>query len=373
MSAGSRGRRVRRTAAVATVAVVAAAGALAVGYAVTAKPRAEGTSVTVPTGSAAVTRGTVSQRIRIPGTYGFDGAYSVVHQGPPGILTTIAEPGTGVRRGGVLYAVDARPARLLFGGVPAYREFRAGMSAGADVRQLERNLVALGMDPQRRMTVDDRFTPATAAAIRRWEASWGVPAAARTGALPLGRVVFLPAALRVGAAPVAVGTAVGPNEPVLSATSQVRVVTAQVSADRQESLDVGDAVTVSLPGAVEVPGRVLRTGLVATVPEPDGGGGGDGRPVGQATVTVVVGVSVPDGTPDFDQAPVLVSIATSVRKNVLQVPVAALLARPEGGYRVRLTSGTYVTVDPGIFDEVTGKVEVAGRLTAGDRVEVPVS
>jgi len=42
------------------------------------------------------------------------------------------------------------------------------MTDGPDVGALERNLVALGADPSRAMTVDRHFTWATASAIERW-------------------------------------------------------------------------------------------------------------------------------------------------------------------------------------------------------------
>jgi hypothetical protein len=58
---------------------------------------------------------------------------------------------------------------------------------------------------------------------------------------------------------------------------------------------------------------------------------------------------------------------------VLLVPVAALLARPGGGYQVRLESDQYVPVEPGLFDSVSGTVEVTGALTAGQHVKVPAS
>jgi hypothetical protein len=53
--------------------------------------------------------------------------------------------------------------------------------------------------------------------------------------------------------------------------------------------------------------------------------------------------------------------------------VVALLPRPGGGYRVRLADGTYVEVKPGLYDEVSGAVEVSGALTVGQLVQVPAS
>ncbi len=359
--------RLGRPVAGAVAAALVVASALAISFAVTSEPRVASSAPTVPTASAAVTRGTVTQRIRIPGSYGFDGLYRIVHQAAPGILTGAPEPGATIERGGLLYSVANQAVRLLYGDLPAYRDFVAGMSDGPDVRQLEQNLIDLGMDPSRLITVDNRFASATDAAIRRWQAAQGLPAAGRTGALPLGRVVFSPVALRVSQVIAAVGSAVGPNEPVLAASSTNRVVTAEVSADRQDLVEVGDEVIVSLPSGAPVPGTILRVGRVATVDEQSG----DGQS-GPASVTIVVGVTPPPGTPDLDQAPVLVAIAANVRENVMLVPVAALLARPGGGYQVRLTSGTFVEVRPGLFDDATGKVEVTGGLSVGDLVEVPV-
>jgi len=360
-------RRVALTAAGAAVLMIGAAVVWAV---TTARPAATGAAAAVPVGTARVTRGTVTQRVRIPGTYGFDGSYAVVHQGTPGIVTGTAAPGVTVERGGVLYAVDNRAVRLLYGDLPAYREFGPGMTDGPDVRQLEQNLVDLGLGGQ--ITVDDRFTASTGAAIRQWQAAWGLPAAERTGTLPLGQVVFLPAAVRVAGITVAAGTAIGPNEPALAATSTTRVVTAAIGADRQATVKVGDEVTVSLSTGAPIPGTILRIGRVASVPDQSNQSNQDGQ-VGPATVTMVIGLTAPSGLPDLDQAPALVVIAASVRENVLLVPVAALLARPGGGYQVRRAAGELVEVKPGLFDDTTGKVEVSGALQVGDLVEVPVT
>ena len=53
-----------------------------------------------------------------------------------------------ITRGHSLYDVDDEPAAfLLYGSLPAWRDFAPGMTDGEDVRQLERNLRALGYDP----------------------------------------------------------------------------------------------------------------------------------------------------------------------------------------------------------------------------------
>jgi peptidoglycan hydrolase-like protein with peptidoglycan-binding domain len=355
-------RRRGRTVAASLTGVVVAAGALVTGYTLTATPEAPASAAEVPTGTAAVKKGTVTQRFRLSGTYGFDGSYTVIHRGSPGVLTGATAAGSRVGRGGVLYRVDGAAVRLLYGNVPAYRTLDIGVTDGDDVRQLERNLKALGMDPDGEMTVDRDFTWATAAAVKRLQKKWGVT---RTGALDFGTVAFLAGEVRVAAAKIEVGGSVGPDQPVLTGTTTRQVVTADLTADRQNQIKPGDRVSVVVPGSGPVDGEVLRVGTVATSQTGD-----NGEP-GPATVQVVMRVTTPKGS-SLDQASVQVSLATSQRKGVLIVPVSALLASPgSSGYRVRLASGAYVDVEPGLYDDASGMVEVSGGLSEGDQVEVP--
>ncbi|MFL6144221.1 MAG: peptidoglycan-binding protein [Labedaea sp.] len=366
-----RGRRmVRWTGGSVAVAVLVVA-VFGVWQAVLNRPRAASSSSgQVATATAAVSRGTVTERLQIAGTLGFDGSYSVAHQGMPGITTWVAEAGSTVDRGGSLYAVANQPVRLLIGTLPAYRDFAAGMLDGPDVKQLEENLATLGMRPGR---VDARFTADTAAAIKRWQAAWGLAAAERTGVLPLGTVVFAAVPLRVGQAAATVGAPLGPGAPVFSATTTGKVVTAQLTTDRQRSVHVGDAVQISLSSSAPVQGTVVRIGRVAVAANqngPQGPNQGNGD-IATSTVPITIQVTLPPAAADLDQAPVQVAITTRAKQNVLLVPVAALLAKPGGGYQVRLESGGYITVTPGLFDSTNGTVEVAGELAVGQKVQVP--
>jgi peptidoglycan hydrolase-like protein with peptidoglycan-binding domain len=332
------------------------------------RPRAATPTAQVSTATAGVTRGSVTERVQIAGVLGYDGSYPVLHQGEPGIVTWVADPGSTVDRGSPLYAVVNQPVRLLLGTLPAYRDFAAGMPDGPDVQQLEENLAALGFRPGK---VDARFTAETGAAVRRWQAAWGLPAARRTGVLPLGSVVFAPVPLRVAQVTAAAGTRAGPGAPMLTATSTTKVVTAQLTTDRQQKVHAGDQVQVSLSSAAPVTGTVLRIGRVATAPSTQDGRNGPVPDVSTATVTITVAVTLPPAAGDLDQAPVQLAITTLSRKNVLLVPVTALLARPGGGYQVRLVSGGFVQVTPGLFDSTNGTVEVTGQVSVGQQVEVP--
>ena len=366
---GGRRRLGRRVGVTATVAVLAA-GAVGVGREVLGRAPQAQPQALVSTGTAQVTRGTVTERVQVPGELGYDGASTVGYQGPPGVLTSVAAVGSTVDRGGSLYAVANQSTRLLLGTVPAYRGFAEGMSDGPDVAELEQNLAALGMQPG---TVDQHFSPSTAAAIRRWQATWGLPVAQRTGALPFGSVTFSAAAVRVADDAAPVGGMVAPGAPVLSVTSSTRVVTAQVQVDQQQLIHVGDAVQVSLTGLAPVQGTVTRVGRVAVAPTQGQGQGGGQGPSGPPSVTVTIAVTLPAQAADLDQAPVLVAIAAETHRDVLLVPVVALLARPGGGYQVRLADGRYVQVQPGLFDSTASTVEVTGQLTVGAQVQVPAS
>jgi hypothetical protein len=59
------------------------------------------------------------------------------------------------------------------------------------------------------------------------------------------------------------------------------------------------------------------------------------------------------------------------------VPVTALLAAADGGYQVRVVRAngvrTAVGVEPGLFDDAAGTVEVTGGVQEGMKVEVPAS
>jgi hypothetical protein len=362
----------RRGAGVVLAIVVTAPLAAGVAYAARSHPEAaDAPAAEIATGTAEVTRGTLSQHVQVDGVLGNTGTYTVDHQGAPGVLTAAPGPGDEIGRGGILYRVADAPVRLLVGAVPVYRDFRYGMTDGPDVRELEQNLAALGFDRQHRMTVDRHFSAATAAAIRRWEASWGRPAYQRTGQLALGQVVFLPTPARITALQARVGAAVAPGVTVLTGTSTHRAVVAQMDTAERGTVRVGDEVEVFLPDNDPIRGRVTAIGQVATVPS---GGGEETGPVepDQAAVPVTIAVSLPHGL-GLDQAPVTVDITTDTSENVLLVPIAALLARPGGGYQVRLAGGGSAQVQPGRFDESTGRVEIVSGLTAGQSVQVPAS
>jgi peptidoglycan hydrolase-like protein with peptidoglycan-binding domain len=360
------------------------------------------TTPEVPTGTATVARTDVVERQQVAGTLGHGDSVTVPGQSAggggssgggsgaggggqaqDGILTRLPAVGAVLARGQALYEADGHPVPLWYGSRPAWRAFQLGMPDGPDVRQLEANLVALGYDPNRAITVDGHYSWATAAAVKRWQKATG---RARTGAVQLGQVVFLPGPVRVATVTATLGAPLPSGTAILTATSTRPQVTVALETALQQLVRRGDRVEVVLPDGTATRGTVASVGRVATQPstgsgqnggqnEGEGGNGGGGS--GQATVQVTIRLADPKAAEGLDQAPVQVAITTQAARGVLAVPINALLAQPGGGYTVQVVRGTTrqrVPVHTGLFDETAGLVEVQGAgLAEGAMVQVPAS
>ncbi len=176
----------RRLAAL--VALLAAAG-VAVALVSTsgspAKKPADGT--TAGAGAATVERRDLIETDTEAGTLSYAEAQTVYDR-LSGTITWLPRAGQVIRPGGVLFAVDGAPVILMDGTTPAYRSLGPGTGDGGDVLQLNRDLVALGFDPEA-IALDDEWQAATAAGVDALQRSLGEP---ETGKLPFGRIVFLP-------------------------------------------------------------------------------------------------------------------------------------------------------------------------------------
>ena len=338
---------------VAAAALVPLGGAAVVALAASG-PAASSEAPASSTGLARVERQTLVDRERVDGTLGFADPRAVGAR-LRGTVTKLPEEGATVRPGEALYRVDEDPVVLLSGRVPAWRDLGPGAS-GADVRQLERGLRALGRLAS--SEVDGDYDGDTTDAVRGWQEDLGV---AETGRVELGRVVFLPGARRVSAVKAALGDQAGGV--VLETTSTRRQVAVDLAASSQQLARAGRSVEVELPSARVVEGRIVAVGSAARAAAEEGG---------EATVPVTIALRSAKGTGGLDQAPVSVGLQREVRRDVLTVPVPALVALRGGTYGVRRADGRVVRVRPGLA--VDGDVEVAvggGVLRAGDAVRVP--
>ncbi len=322
----------------------------------------------VPTSTAPVIRTDIVSRQQLSGTLTYSGSYTVVNQAGPGVFTSLPAPGALITRGQVIYRVDGRPIPLFYGDAPEWRQVSSGVADGTDSYELQANLIALGLAPSL-LRADNTFDQFTAQAVRSWQASLGLP---QTGIVRPGDVVYMPGAIRVIMVEPAVGMFAQPGQPVLLATSTQHTVIVQLNVALESLVKVGDAVTISLPDGKTTAGTLAAIGTVAVAPP----AGNQNGPPQAATVTVTIALTDPSAGGTLDQAPVSVGVAGDTHKDVLAVPITALLAQPDGKYAVEVvTNGGRATVivTTGLFDD-RGLVEVAGAdLREGMLVEVPTT
>src|SRR5215467_2398851 len=275
-----------------------------------------------------------------------------------GVYTALPSVGQTVSRGQTLYAVNGRPIPLFFGSTPLARQLTVGVS-GDDVKELEDNLIALGYGDG--LTADGNFTQADATAVKRWQAALGV---AETGVVNPGEAVFLAGPLRVSQVKVATGASAQVGQEIIDGTSPDHVVSVNLDARKQTIAQVGAAVDVTLPNGSRARGTITYVGTVATT-------SGTGAQQ-QTTIPVTVTLSDNAAAGKVDGAAVTVYVTRNTRKNVLTVPITALLALQTGGYAVETADGRHrrIPVQTGIFSN--SQVEISGPgIEEGLRVLAP--
>lgn len=130
-----------------------------------------------------------------------------------GTVTSLPAQGDTIEAGSRPATVDGTPVVALYGDLPAYRDLSSSSSAGADIYQLELNLVALGFDPDGKIAIDGTYDSATTAAVKRWQASLGL---SETGTVPRSLVVYVPGRVLVDKVSAAVGSGVSSGGALLT-------------------------------------------------------------------------------------------------------------------------------------------------------------
>jgi peptidoglycan hydrolase-like protein with peptidoglycan-binding domain len=333
------------------VAGAAAVAAVGIGGHGSAPPSRESG---LPPATAPVTRTTLTQTQDVNGTLGY-GTQTPVAASGQGTITWLPGPGAVVDRGQPVYKRDNLPVPLFLGSLPLYRELKSGLT-GDDVREVEENLAALGYTG---ITVDTRYTAATASAVRSWQRDLGLT---QTGALDPAAVVVAPAAIRVASVAAHVGDPAGGA--LLGYTGTTRIVRIALPVALQTLVRPGIAATITLPDGKTVQGTVATVGSVAVA------GAQQSDP---ATIDVTVGVPDQAALGTLDQAPVTVKLVSATVRDVLTVPVAALTVLADGRYGVQVVTGSTshpVPVELGMF--AGGRVQVSGDgVTEGAKVGVP--
>lgn len=296
------------------------------------------------------------------------------------VVTTLPRVGAVVDEGAVLLTISGRPAFLLDGPQPAYRDLGPGMS-GPDVKQLETALKRLGLDPGR---VDDSYDSSTADAVaalyrrhgfepviateselrdvRPIQAELVEGARAQGGIqLPADEVIFVPSTpLRV--TQLRVGLGAPADRPLVTVTNSIVAVNATLPVEQAGVVKTGARVLID-----EAALGINATGKVSMVAERPGTHGVDG-------FHVFFQVVVDDPPPALVGASVRLTIPIkTTRRAQLAVPVSAVSLGPDGASRVqRSVDGklSFVPVEPGLSADGYVAVTPRGELAAGDLVVV---
>ncbi len=407
------GRPRRRAAPVVTVLVGLVAVVAIVAYLLVPRHDDEAKRTTTTTVAyAEVTRGTLSTQESISGSLGY-GTARTIRADLGGVVTWLPASGTTIRRGDPVYRVGNRPVPLFFGQTPLYRRVGTVDQVGPDIRMIADNLGALGYsvgsqpgvgsvvvrtstptstesdsatsgqdDASRppassnttptatpttspsvtvhvtRTTVhegDAVLTPTLIAAIKAWQRDLGLPV---TGRLVVGSVLVQTRAVRVSSLSAQVGDPASGD--LMSVTPTAKVITVDADQGQAASVERGDKVSVTLPDSSIATARVKSVGTALN--QQDGSSPGDPP---KLTITLVL--DQPKLLKKLNSADLQVAFASETHKNVLTVPVGALLALSEGGYAVQPQTGGLMAVDTGIFAK--GLVEISGTgITEGLKV-----
>ncbi|MFE4634919.1 peptidoglycan-binding protein [Streptomyces sp. NPDC056773] len=354
------------------VAAVAGAGAVAV-----ARPWERGTGGAdrseVQYGLAPVEQGSLSSGIQLTGSLVYDAPTPVVAAGK-GTVTGLPAVGAVVKAGQKLYEVDGQPVVLMTGDRPMWRDLGPGVPAGSDVEQLERNLIKLGHAKGLGLAADQKFTPDTATAVKRWQKSLGVQ---ETGTVPLGAVVMLPQeSVRVQQVGAQLGAVLG-GSPVMTVTREELVVTVRPAENQLSRFKPDGRVRIRTADGSAVEGRIrsLIRGSGSGSGSEDGSGGpggGSGEAPGGARTTVTIVLDGQEQAQRAGQSAVTVTVVGDTAENALIVPVTALLALDGGGYGVRVSDGPtprLVRVQLGLIADA--KAQITGDVKPGAQVVIP--
>lgn len=246
MSGGQRGSRARMIAALAATAVVAAG---ASGAAVRWADRRGGgqeADTAAATTTAKVTRRTLDLTDETTATLTFVSS-ATVSAPIAGTVTRLVAEGDVVSAGDVVAMVDGAPLVALYGALPPYRDLSSSSSDGADIYQLELNLVALGFDPDGAIAIDESYDSATTAAVEQWQDSLGLDT---TGDVPQSLLTYVPGQVLIDDVTATVGGGVAAGGTL--ATGRLVERTLAVP-----SRPGGGAVT-----AAAAPGTAVTTGTV---------------------------------------------------------------------------------------------------------------
>jgi hypothetical protein len=148
----------------------------------------------------------------------------------------------------------------------------------------------------------------------------------------------------------------GSASAVLQTTSTRQIVTVKLDASKQSEATVGEKVSIQMPGGNTVNGKITAISRIAQTPS----NSTNNTSNTEATIPVTITLTGRHTHASLDQATVSVNFAQARAKNVLSVPVTALLATSGGGYAVQEAAAphTLIPVTTGLF--AAGDVQISG-------------
>ena len=269
---------------------------------------------------------------------------------------------------------------LMFGGVPAWRDIKEGITEGEDISQLKLNLIALGYGTTESLGADSIFDFNTTEAVMQMQSSLGIEP---SGEISFGEVIYVPgtSVVRSSSTSHIIGNKISNGTELFSLTP-IEKATTRISLDgaiqiEKESLqkveikvEVGDRnlvstgakVEIELPDETVIMGIVSEVGNLAVVPQ-------DGDPFLEVSIAVEASTEYFKWT----GANVTINATKELAKGVLAAPVNGLLALLSGGYALEVITPTginLVQVETGIYAD--GWVEINGSgIQPGTEILVP--
>lgn len=216
----------------------------------------------------------------------------------------------------------------------------------ADVRQIADNLAVLGYGG----TLVDQ--------VLAWQRDTGLPL---TGIIGRDSLVVATGPVHIADHKASTGETLFASSAdrgsLLDYSSIEKLVTVPLSVGDRGLAAIGRGASITLPDDTRVEGTISQIGSVVT----------------EDKVEVTITIADQAALGALEVASVDVELVSERREDVLSVPVAALLARPEGGFAVEIVGdgrGHVVPVDTGLFG--SGRVEVKGDgIAEGVHVGVP--
>lgn len=305
---------------------------------------AQSTVTGLPPATAEVTKMTLTQTQSVGGILSYGEPVPLITHLTSGTITWMPAPGDVVKLGQPAFSVNNVPVVLIHGTVPLYRDLWEGLT-GPDVQELEQSLYDLGYTD---VTVDGTYDYATTSAVWAWQQSLGLEP---TGWVAINQVVVADGDIRVALQALTAGSQLGgdANQTVLTYSGTTQVVSVPLDVNLQHLIAEGDTATVTLPNGKKIDGTVESISKVASTIED------------KQILPMIVSVKDQNALSGFDAAPVTLDIVSGEHKNVLAVPITALVALQGGGYGVQVVQDSavsYLEVETGMFAD--GMVEISG-------------